>query len=76
MNLKKMATGTAMALVIGVSAIAGLMNAGIANADELECGREATMEPTRVEVPKLTLTENDAWQAWHKDFVIDGTCAD
>ena len=33
-NLKKLAAGTAIALVIGVSAFSGSMNAGIVNADE------------------------------------------
>ena len=32
-NLKKMATGSAIALAIGVSSIAGPMSAGIAHAD-------------------------------------------
>ena len=48
--------------------------------DEVGEFREATKHPAKVEVPNLKITfsmaDIEAWQKWHKDFVIDGKCAD
>ena len=48
--------------------------------DEVGPSRQATKRLTKVEVPNLKITMSmadvEAWQKWHKDFVIDGKCAD
>lgn len=48
--------------------------------DEVGAFREAMKEPAALEVSDLELdismADIDAWQDWHKSFVIDGMCSD
>ena len=48
--------------------------------DEVGQFREATKHPAKVEVPNLKVTismaDVEAWQTWHRNFVIDGLCSE
>jgi hypothetical protein len=48
--------------------------------DEVGQFRECTKHPAKVEVPNLKVTVSmadiEAWQQWHRNFVIDGICAE
>lgn len=55
MNLKKLAAGIVIALVVGVSAIAGNMNAGIANADGPVVDVQARSQPVSVGYQEISM---------------------
>jgi hypothetical protein len=48
--------------------------------DEVGKFREPTKHPAKVEVPNLKVTismaDIEAWQTWHRNFVIDGLCSE
>ena len=52
MNIKKLAAKTAIALVLGVSAIAVPMNAGMANADGPSTGFVQTVRATALAISR------------------------
>lgn len=55
MNLKKLAAGIVIALVVGVSAIAGNMNAGIASADGPVVDVQARSQPVSVGYQEISM---------------------